>query len=49
MSMLMLSIMGAVAEFERSIIRERQTEGIKIAKTKKGCIRVGRLRLHLTR
>lgn len=34
MSMLMLSIMGAVAEFERSIIRERQAEGIKIAKTK---------------
>lgn len=33
-SMLMLSIMGAVAEFERSIIRERQAEGIKIAKTK---------------
>jgi DNA invertase Pin-like site-specific DNA recombinase len=34
MSMLMLSIMGAVAEFERSIIRERQAEGIKIAKTR---------------
>jgi DNA invertase Pin-like site-specific DNA recombinase len=34
MSMLMLSIMGAVAEFERSIIRERQAEGIMIAKTK---------------
>jgi DNA invertase Pin-like site-specific DNA recombinase len=34
MSILMLSIMGAVAEFERSIIRERQAEGIKIAKTK---------------
>jgi DNA invertase Pin-like site-specific DNA recombinase len=34
MGMLMLSIMGAVAEFERSIIRERQAEGIKIAKTK---------------
>jgi DNA invertase Pin-like site-specific DNA recombinase len=34
MSMLMLSIMGAVAEFERSIIRERQAEGIRIAKTK---------------
>jgi DNA invertase Pin-like site-specific DNA recombinase len=34
MSPLMLSIMGAVAEFERSIIRERQAEGIKIAKTK---------------
>ena len=32
--MLMLTIMGAVAEFERSIIRERQAEGIKITKTK---------------
>jgi len=34
MSRLMLSIMGAVAEFERSLIRERQREGIAIAKTK---------------
>jgi DNA invertase Pin-like site-specific DNA recombinase len=34
MSMLMLSIMGAFAEFERSIIRERQAEDIKIAKAK---------------
>lgn len=34
MSMLMLSIMGAVAEFERSIIRERQAEGIRIARQK---------------
>lgn len=33
-SMLMLSIMGAFAEFERSIIRERQAEGIAIAKKK---------------
>lgn len=31
-SVLMLSIMGAVAEFERSMIRERQREGIAIAK-----------------
>ena len=30
----MLSVMGAVAEFERAIIRERQREGIKIAKEK---------------
>lgn len=29
---LMLSIMGAFAEFERNIIRERQKEGIEIAK-----------------
>ncbi len=34
MSVLLLSVMGAVAEFERSIIRERQAEGIRIAKTK---------------
>ena len=34
MSMLMLQIMGAVAEFERSLIRERQTEGIKKALAK---------------
>ena len=33
-SQLMLSIMGAVGEFERSIIRERQKEGIAIAKKK---------------
>ncbi|QSO50831.1 recombinase family protein [Alicyclobacillus curvatus] len=34
MSMLMLSLLGAVAEFERSLIRERQREGIAIAKKK---------------
>ena len=34
MSVLLLSVMGAVAEFERSILRERQAEGIRIAKTK---------------
>jgi DNA invertase Pin-like site-specific DNA recombinase len=28
----MLSILGGVAEFERSIIRERQREGIALAK-----------------
>ena len=32
MSNLLLSMLGAVAEFERSIIRERQIEGIAIAK-----------------
>lgn len=31
-SVLMLSIMGAVAEFERAMIRERQREGIALAK-----------------
>lgn len=34
MSNLLLSIMGAFAEFERSLIRERQKEGIYIAKQK---------------
>lgn len=33
-SMLLLNVLGAVAEFERSIIRERQAEGIKLAKAK---------------
>lgn len=32
MSKLMLSMMGAFAEFERSLIKERQREGIKLAK-----------------
>ena len=34
MSLLMLSVMGSFAEFERSLIRERQREGIAIAKEK---------------
>jgi DNA invertase Pin-like site-specific DNA recombinase len=34
MSKLMLSILGGVAEFERAIIRERQKEGIQVAKGK---------------
>lgn len=33
-SMLMLQLLGAVAEFERSMILERQREGIAIAKAK---------------
>lgn len=33
MSNLLLSMLGAVAEFERSLIKERQREGIAIAKT----------------
>jgi len=32
MSTLLLSVMGAFAEFERSLIRERQREGIDLAK-----------------
>ncbi len=34
MSVLLLSVMGAVAEFERAILRERQSEGIRIARMK---------------
>jgi DNA invertase Pin-like site-specific DNA recombinase len=30
---LMLNLLGAFAEFERTLIRERQREGIRIAKT----------------
>lgn len=33
-SMLLLNVLGAVAEFERSLIRERQAEGIRLAKKK---------------
>lgn len=32
MAILLLSVMGAFAEFERSLIRERQREGIALAK-----------------
>jgi DNA invertase Pin-like site-specific DNA recombinase len=34
MSHLLLSVMGAFAEFERSLIKERQREGIAVAKAK---------------
>src|SRR5579862_4159254 len=34
MSKLLLSVMGAFAEFERSLIKERQREGIVLAKAK---------------
>lgn len=34
MATLLLSMLGAVAEFERSMIRERQREGIELAKIK---------------
>ena len=34
MANLLLNMLGAVAEFERSLIRERQREGIAIAKSK---------------
>ena len=38
MAILLLSVMGAFAEFERSLIRERQREGIALAK-KRGVYR----------
>jgi DNA invertase Pin-like site-specific DNA recombinase len=34
MSTLLLSVMGAVAEFERALIRERQREGIALAQSR---------------
>lgn len=34
MATLLLSVMGAFAEFERALIRERQREGITLAKTR---------------
>jgi DNA invertase Pin-like site-specific DNA recombinase len=34
MSNLLLNVMGAFAEFERSLIKERQREGIALAKRK---------------
>lgn len=34
MSKLLLSVMGAFAEFERALIKERQKEGIELAKLK---------------
>ena len=39
---LMMQIMGAVAEFERAIIKERQKEGIEIAKANGVYIKHGR-------
>ena len=44
MSNLLLSIMGAFGEFERSLIKERQLEGIAIAK-KKGSYKGGKRKL----
>jgi DNA invertase Pin-like site-specific DNA recombinase len=38
MSTLLLSVMGAFAELERALIRERQREGIELAK-KRGAYR----------
>lgn len=44
MSNLLLNVMGAFAEFERALIRERQKEGIALAKAK-GLYRGGRPKL----
>jgi len=43
MSKLLLNVMGAMAEFERELIRERQREGIAIAKAK-GDVYKGRVK-----
>lgn len=45
MSKLLLSVMGAVAEFERALIRERQMEGIELAK-KRGAYKGRKLALN---
>ena len=42
MAHLLLSVIGAVAQFERDLIRERQREGIALAKRRK--VYVGRVR-----
>jgi DNA invertase Pin-like site-specific DNA recombinase len=44
MSTLLLSVMGTFAEFERALIRERQREGIALAKAK-GLYRGGKPKL----
>ena len=36
MSHLLLSVMGAFAQFERDLIRERQREGVALAKLRQG-------------
>ena len=36
MANMLLSVLGAVAQFERELIKERQREGIAIAKAKTG-------------
>jgi len=41
MSHFLLSVMGAFAQFERDLIRERQREGIALAKLREGAY-VGR-------
>lgn len=41
MANLMLSVMGAFVEFERALIRERQREGIALAK-QRGAYRAAR-------
>ena len=42
MANLMLSVMGAFAEFERSLIRDRQKEGITFGKQRPACTEDGR-------
>jgi DNA invertase Pin-like site-specific DNA recombinase len=44
MATLLLSMMGAVAEFERALIRERQREGIALTK-RRGVYKGGKRRL----
>jgi hypothetical protein len=48
MSNLLLSVMGAFAQFERELLRERQREGIALAK-RAGKYRVSVLRTSVTK
>lgn len=45
MNMLLLTMLGAMAQFERALIRERQAEGIALAK-KKGVYTGGKPKLN---
>jgi len=38
MASLLLSVMGAFAEFERALIHERQREGIRVSTPERKCI-----------
>jgi len=44
MSVLLMNVLGAVAQFEREVIRERQMEGIRLAK-KRGAYKGGKPKL----
>ena len=49
MATLLLSVMGAFSEFERSLLRERQREGIAQADALKKRVQAGEAKAHLAR